>query len=161
MYIHLYELNKRPDYIDDGGYFYMDEYVIGFSQDSNDKTGITLVEAIARGMLTNTKDFEGNDLTVEQIENNVVDFFEGKGFEIDENIIADSEMLITEELLNNARIVRDKLLTDSDFTQISDSPFSAEEKATWATYRNELRDLPEDNGSVLREIDIIWPDEPI
>lgn len=36
---------------------------------------------------------------------------------------------------------RDFLLTKSDWTQLPDSPLSAEEKAKWAAYRQELRDL--------------------
>lgn len=40
------------------------------------------------------------------------------------------------------RAERDKLLAESDFTQLADSPFTEQEKAAWATYRQELRDLP-------------------
>lgn len=40
------------------------------------------------------------------------------------------------------RQLRDELLTKSDFTQFSDSPLSDSKKAEWATYRQQLRDLP-------------------
>ena len=33
-------------------------------------------------------------------------------------------------------------LNDSDRTQFADSPLSAEKKAEWATYRQTLRDIP-------------------
>lgn len=36
---------------------------------------------------------------------------------------------------------RDFLLAKSDWTQMPDSPLSAEDKAKWAAYRQELRDL--------------------
>ena len=37
---------------------------------------------------------------------------------------------------------RDGLLSKCDWTQFSDSPLSDAQKAAWATYRQELRDLP-------------------
>ena len=39
------------------------------------------------------------------------------------------------------RTTRNKLLADSDWTQMNDSPFSNEDKTAWATYRQELRDM--------------------
>ena len=39
------------------------------------------------------------------------------------------------------RIKRNKLLTDSDWTQAADSPLTDVKKAEWATYRQALRDL--------------------
>ena len=39
------------------------------------------------------------------------------------------------------RVTRNKLLADSDWTQINDSPLSNENKTAWATYRQELRGL--------------------
>ena len=41
------------------------------------------------------------------------------------------------------RTERNALLVSSDWTQASDSPLTDEVKATWATYRQELRDFPE------------------
>ena len=39
------------------------------------------------------------------------------------------------------RTTRNKLLADSDWTQVNDSPLSNEVKTAWATYRQELRGL--------------------
>ena len=39
------------------------------------------------------------------------------------------------------RTTRNKLLADSDWTQMNDSPLSNEDKTAWATYRQELRDM--------------------
>lgn len=40
-----------------------------------------------------------------------------------------------------SRDMRNQLLAEKDWTQISDSPLNAEQKAAWATYRQELRDV--------------------
>ena len=42
---------------------------------------------------------------------------------------------------------RDMLLRESDWTQFPDSPLTDAKKAEWATYRQELRDLPAVNPS--------------
>ena len=47
-----------------------------------------------------------------------------------------------EEKMGEIRAHRAKLLTQSDWTQSSDSPLSSSQKAPWGTYRQQLRDLP-------------------
>ena len=52
---------------------------------------------------------------------------------------------------NNVRFNRNKLLADSDWTQLPDSPLSTSVKTEWATYRQTLRDLTDNidsNGEV-------------
>ena len=57
------------------------------------------------------------------------------------------------------RTTRNKLLTDSDWTQMNDSPLSNEDKTAWATYRQELRDLSDlDAWPNLDDDD--WPVAP-
>jgi len=57
------------------------------------------------------------------------------------------------------RTTRDKLLADTDWTQMNDSPLSNEDKTAWATYRQELRDLSDlDAWPNLADED--WPVEP-
>ena len=41
---------------------------------------------------------------------------------------------------------RNALLKESDWTQYPDSPLSAEQKQAWATYRQALRDIPNQAG---------------
>ena len=41
-------------------------------------------------------------------------------------------------------LIRNFLLMDSDWTQLGDAPLSTEEKAKWVTYRQKLRDIPEE-----------------
>ena len=49
---------------------------------------------------------------------------------------------------------RDKLLTKSDWTQLPDAPVDA---SAWSTYRQALRDVPQQAGF---PVDITWPEEP-
>ena len=48
---------------------------------------------------------------------------------------------------NNIRFNRNKLLADSDWTQLVDSPLSSSKKTEWATYRQSLRDLTDNLDS--------------
>lgn len=52
---------------------------------------------------------------------------------------------------------RDQKLNDSDWTQMSDSPLSAGDKTSWATYRQDLRDLPTNTSD---PDNVTWPTEP-
>ena len=52
---------------------------------------------------------------------------------------------------------RNALLASSDWTQASDSPLTNENKADWAAYRQELRDLP---AVTTDPADPTWPEAP-
>ena len=57
------------------------------------------------------------------------------------------------------RTTRDKLLADTDWTQMNDSPLTNEAKTAWATYRQELRDISDlDSWPNLTDDD--WPVAP-
>ena len=58
------------------------------------------------------------------------------------------------------RAERDKLLTESDWTQANDTPLSDADVAKWKTYRTSLRDLPSDQSSKTKYSDITWPTKP-
>ena len=58
------------------------------------------------------------------------------------------------------RTERDKLLTDSDWTQANDTPLTDADVAKWKTYRTSLRDLPSDQSSKTKYSDITWPTKP-
>ena len=53
---------------------------------------------------------------------------------------------------------RKKLLLASDWTQIPNNPLTEEQQAAWATYRQELRDIPEQSGYPLN---VVFPVAPI
>ena len=55
---------------------------------------------------------------------------------------------------SNVRAERDELLLDSDWTQLSDSPV---DPLPWRTYRQELRNVPQQPGFPWT---IVWPVAP-
>lgn len=52
---------------------------------------------------------------------------------------------------------RNKLLAISDWTQMSDSPLSSEVKLAWATYRTDLRNVPQ---QPVEPENVVWPTQP-
>ena len=58
------------------------------------------------------------------------------------------------------RAQRNRLLSESDWTQGGDSPLTTQQKSDWAVYRTSLRTLPEDQSSVTSYSDINWPTKP-
>ena len=55
------------------------------------------------------------------------------------------------------RSKRNTLLIDSDWTQYNDSPLDDEAKASWITYRQQLRDLPATTDDPANPT---WPTKP-
>ena len=55
---------------------------------------------------------------------------------------------------------RDRLLTESDWTQANDTPLASGKVTEWGTYRTSLRDLPSDQSSKTKYSDITWPTKP-
>lgn len=53
------------------------------------------------------------------------------------------------------RLQRDQLLKDSDWTQVADAPT---DKVAWATYRQELRDITQQEGFPFN---VIFPTPPL
>jgi hypothetical protein len=68
----------------------------------------------------------------------------------------DSEIALRkkEEQMEAVRIRRNKLLLDSDYTQLGDVN---KRKSDWATYRQQLRDLP---SKVTDPFNVTWPTPP-
>lgn len=62
---------------------------------------------------------------------------------------------------SQVRNQRDQLLAQSDWTQMADSPLTAEQKAVWAAYRQQLRDLPTNIASDNKNwFDVVFPNRP-
>jgi len=57
-----------------------------------------------------------------------------------------------EELALSVRNERDRLLTESDWTQVSDSPLFQD--SAWLSYRTELRDITDQDGFPYS---VVWP----
>ena len=54
----------------------------------------------------------------------------------------------------NIRVERNQLLSESDWTQVADAPV---DQTAWATYRQELRAVPEQAGFPFN---VVWPTKP-
>ena len=64
----------------------------------------------------------------------------------------------TTKLAEDARTARDKLLVDTNWTQMDDAPLSSEDKESMRKYRQALRDITAQTGFPQ---EIKWPDEPV
>ena len=60
-----------------------------------------------------------------------------------------------EEAAASVRSTRDSLLAASDWTQLPDVP--EETRLAWATYRQALRDVPQQAGFPYQ---VVWPSKP-
>lgn len=61
-----------------------------------------------------------------------------------------------EQLYESLRRQRNKLLLESDWTQLADAPLTSDKKQEWATYRQALRDLP----NTVDINNIVYPTAP-
>ena len=77
---------------------------------------------------------------------------------IDGNFVAETADDILAENLIDFRINRNKMLSDSDWTQMIDSPLSDSKKTEWQTYRQALRDMPSQEG--FDPLNPTYPTEP-
>jgi len=59
--------------------------------------------------------------------------------------------------LNHVRGQRDGQLRGSDWTQLGDAALAGHTAEEWATYRQELRDLP---AVYSRVSEVVWPNDP-
>jgi len=59
-----------------------------------------------------------------------------------------------EQEASEVRSQRDALLAETDWTQVADAPV---DQQAWSTYRQALRDIPEQNGFPG---DVDWPSKP-
>lgn len=71
-------------------------------------------------------------------------------------IVEKTEAEIIELALNSVRNNRDKLLLESDWTQLQDAPLTEEQRQAWAVYRQSLRDLP----ATVDINNIVYPEKP-
>ena len=91
------------------------------------------------------KDIDGNSYDPKQY---VQSHLTGDDSAKDARLLAEEWELIREE--------RTRLLAETDWMAMSDNTVSA----AWKTYRQELRDLPDDQSSKTSYDDIVWPSKP-
>lgn len=69
---------------------------------------------------------------------------------------------MTDEVKKFIEPLRISILKNTDHTQLPDSPLSAELKATYAEYRQAVRDMPTsaENADVDSVENVVWPVKP-
>jgi hypothetical protein len=60
----------------------------------------------------------------------------------------------------SVRTIRDGRLKSSDWTQVTDSPLTAEQRSAWQMYRQDLRDITADFSHVTALQDVVFPTIP-
>jgi hypothetical protein len=111
-----------------------------------------------------TGEIEHSTSTVAQI--NEVGLLEGQGiiegdYQPNEYKIVSGEAIQrTDNILEILRNKRNALLKESDWTQLNDCPLSDTEKTEWQTYRQALRDLPENYQDTDNIDDVVFPNLP-
>lgn len=111
-----------------------------------------------------TGEIEHSTTTVAEI--NEVGLLDGQGiiegdYQPNEYKIIDGEAVLrTDNALEILRLKRDALLKESDWTLMPDSPLSDSKKQEWATYRQSLRDLPNNNNDITSIDDVVFPNKP-
>ena len=76
---------------------------------------------------------------------------------VDDELVLVEDLTKSSPLWNSLRKLRNLKLQECDWTQLTDSPLSEEEKDAWASYRQELRDMP--TNMTDPEIPV-WPTLP-
>lgn len=61
---------------------------------------------------------------------------------------------------DNLRYIRNNMLLQTDWTQMPDAPLSLEQKQQWATYRQQLRDLPSLYSTETSIDNVVFPEIP-
>lgn len=85
---------------------------------------------------------------------------EGEHDRATQKIVDGAAVSYTPDFWPKVRRDRGLLLTESDWTQVADTPLTDSKKAEWATYRQALRDVPATNSSVTNIDNVVWPTEP-
>jgi hypothetical protein len=74
--------------------------------------------------------------------------------------VADNYTPTVEEETAYIREKRNYILGQSDWTRLDDNGLSDDKKAEWATYRQTLRDIPQQSDFDGRETSVTWPTKP-
>ncbi len=70
-----------------------------------------------------------------------------------EVLLSEAQQLSFLEMRNQRNI----LLLNSDWTQLPVNPLTAEQKVLWETYRQQLRELPDNTTDIDN---VVWPTPP-
>lgn len=131
----------------------MKHYILYYTSTGDISTQLTMTEKTLQRTMQSNPDLsymEGTVSDVNKYKINVstdIPFIENK-----------PEPIIN--ITKHIREVRTKLLQISDWTQAADSPLSDAKKSEWATYRQQLRDMPDTCSNCATVDDITWPTKP-
>lgn len=140
------QLQKYPYTL---GMLRKDNYNVSFPRVMTDEIfaqfGVVRVTPTPRPEYDHTKEF-----------NVVADQVNGAWVEkwVATNVSAEEISQRTENQINSVRAERNQKLSQCDWTQVADSPV---DKEVWATYRQALRDVPDQEGFPW---DVAWPETP-
>ena len=98
-------------------------------------------------IVLSTKPFDRTTQRIESVEPYVEDdcVYNVRIVDLTEQETTDMANTVNERTATTKRFERNKLLLETDWTQITDSPLTSEKKTEWANYRQALRDLPTNN----------------
>ena len=71
---------------------------------------------------------------------------------------AEEKAITDDRKQKEVRFVRTRRLTESDWTRLDDTPLTAEQRAAWAVYRQQLRDITDQSGFPW---EVTWPNQPV
>ncbi len=98
-------------------------------------------------IVLSTKPFDRTTQRIESVEPYVEDdcVYNVRIIDLTDQETTDRANTVNERTATTKRSERNKLLLETDWTQITDSPLTSEKKTEWANYRQALRDLPTNN----------------
>jgi len=140
------QLEKYPYTL---GMLRKDNFNVSFPKVLDDATlarfNVVRVASTPRPEYDHTKDF---NVTAEQVNGAWVEKW------VATSVSAEEIANRTANQASNVRAERDQKLSASDWTQVADAPAN---QASWATYRQALRDVPAQNGFPWT---VTWPTQP-
>ena len=140
------QLQKYPYTL---GMLRKDNHNVSFPKVLDDATlarfGVVRVASTPRPADDHTKNFS---VTAEQVGNAWVEKW------VATNVSAEEVANRTANQATNVRAERDRLLAQSDWTQIADAPVDS---TVWSVYRQSLRDVPSQAGFPW---EVTWPTQP-
>ena len=121
---------------------------------------------LSTGIIHGTIDLQNTDNIQPYLlddDGNVVNGYVEGFYQAGSNKVVDNNVIPYQAPIDCVIWIREQrniLLTNSDWTQNSDSPLSDAKKQEWATYRQSLRDLPSQYNISDNPKDVVFPNKP-
>lgn len=98
-----------------------------------------------------TKDYHGSLLEGQSFGNQII--ADKNGFPV----LVRRPVHTNEQIAFSARAERNSRLSDCDWTMLADAPLTVSQRESWQSYRQSLRDVPDQVGFPQN---IVWPSSP-